>query len=154
MSPLRTSFIERLQLKGFAERTVCSYVSIVADLSRFTGKSPLAATQDDIRTYLLHLVKGRCLAARTVNLHIAALKTFYRCMAPGNEVMASVEKMKEPKQLPAVLSRQMETTFPAARWAKLLRLQDTGPVLPNGLTLISCATVLPRIFWSPEWPCK
>ena len=67
MSPLRNNFIERLQLKGFTERTVCSYVSIVADLSRFTGKSPLAATSDTIQSYLVHLVKQRHLSARSVN---------------------------------------------------------------------------------------
>ena len=112
MSPLRNNFIERLQLKGFTERTVCSYVSIVADLSRFTGKSPLAATSDTIQSYLVHLVKQRHLSARSVNLHIAALKTFYRAMSKlfRGKVLAFFKKaVQEEKMLfPGMLETYRE----------------------------------------------
>lgn len=98
MSPLRMMFIDRLRLRGLSENTVGSYVHAVAGLSAHYGRSPLGASVEQIRGYLLHLLRERKLAPRTVNQHIAGLKLFYTLMEPGNGCMESIAKVKEGKR--------------------------------------------------------
>lgn len=106
MSPLRTRFIEELELQGFSRRTVINYVQVVAALSRFHGRSPTGLTAEDIRAFLLHEFREKRLGARTINLHIAAIKTFYRLMNVIPSPAAPIRNVKLPKTLPVALSRQ------------------------------------------------
>jgi site-specific recombinase XerD len=106
MTSLRADFIGRLQLKGFSQRTITNYVAAVAAVSAFHKRSPLALTQDDIRTFYLHEINVKKMAARTVNLHMAALKTFYNLMAPGSTVMNGITRLKCPRDIPDVLDTQ------------------------------------------------
>jgi site-specific recombinase XerD len=103
MSTLRTDFIGRLQLKGFSGRTVTNYIAAVAALSAYHKRSPLELSSDDIRKFYLHELNDKKMAARTINLHMAALKTFYNLMAPGSTVMNGIARLKCPKELPAIL---------------------------------------------------
>jgi integrase/recombinase XerD len=106
MSPMRTRFIEELELQGFSRRTVINYVQVVAALSRFHGRSPVKLTVEDIRAFLLHEFRDKRLSARTINLHIAGIKTFYRLMNVIPSPAASIRNVKLPKTLPVALSRQ------------------------------------------------
>ena len=52
-------------------------------------------------------MRERRLAPRSVNLRIAALKSFFKLMAPERAaVMQEISKVKEPRSLPGVLSQQ------------------------------------------------
>jgi integrase/recombinase XerD len=104
MSSLRADFIGRLQLKGFTQRTITNYVASVAALSAFHKCSPLTMTQEQIRMFYLHEINDKKMAARTVNLHMAALKTFYNLMAPGSTVMDGITRLKCPQHLPVILT--------------------------------------------------
>ncbi len=106
MTSLRADFVGRLQLKGFSTRTISNYVAAVAALSAFHKRSPLALTQDDVRTFYLHEINVKKMAARTVNLHMAALKTFFNLMAPESTVMKGITRLKCPKEIPVVLDTQ------------------------------------------------
>lgn len=106
MNPVRASFIQQLQLKGMSQRTIESYVHSVYDLSRFHKRSPLELGEADIRSYLSHLVNDRKFQAATINMTIYALRSFYKIMAPESTVMHRFTRMKQPKSLPDVLSRQ------------------------------------------------
>jgi site-specific recombinase XerD len=88
MTSLRADFIGRLQLKGFTPRTIANYVAAVAALSIYYNRSPLTLSQADIRAFYLHEINDKKMVARTVNLHMAALKTFYNLMAVCGSVSA------------------------------------------------------------------
>jgi site-specific recombinase XerD len=103
MSTLRADFIGRLQLKGFTNRTINNYVASVAALSAFHKRSPLELSQAEIRKFYLHELNDKKMAARTINLHMASLKTFYNLMAPGSKVMDGITRLKCPRHLPALL---------------------------------------------------
>jgi len=103
MTSLRADFIGRLQLKGFSQRTITNYVASVAALSAFHKRSPLELSQAEIRKFYLHELNDKKMAARTINLHMAALKTFYNLMAPGSKVMNGITRLKCPHHLPALL---------------------------------------------------
>jgi integrase/recombinase XerD len=106
MTSLRADFIGRLQLKGFSQRTITNYVAAVAALSTYHNRSPLALSQDDIRRFYLHEINDKKMAPRTVNLHMAALKTFFNLMTPDSKVMGGVTRLKCPKDLPVILDVQ------------------------------------------------
>jgi integrase/recombinase XerD len=105
MSVLRREFIGRCQLTGIAPKTIRTYTHAVAALSRYLNRSPLQCTTADIRKFCLHEVNQRKLSARTVNLEINALKTFFRLMAPQSAVMQGITRLKCPKYLPVALDR-------------------------------------------------
>lgn len=106
MTSLRADFIGRLQLKGFSTRSITTYVSSVAALAAYHKRSPLELSTDEIREFLLHELNEKNLAARTVNLHHAALKTFYNFMAPGSTVMNGITNVKCSQHIPVVLDTQ------------------------------------------------
>ena len=104
MSPLRTRFIEFLELRGFTKATVRNYVQAVKQYSQWLGCSPLKMTSDNVREYLIYLKHKKGLAVRTINLHLYGLRGFCECMLPGSDAMSSFKRMREPKHQPVVLS--------------------------------------------------
>jgi site-specific recombinase XerD len=143
MSALRNRFIGLLRLKGLGERTVDNYVSAVARLSLYYKRSPLDVTEEQVKAYLLHLLRERKLAPATVNLHINALKTFYKLIEPFNTRMADIGYVKVPKQIPLVLSREevkrmIDATGNLKHKAVLLLLYSSG------LRLRECACLKPQ----------
>ena len=93
MSVLQDRFIRELKLRNLAETTIENYVSIVTKLCKLIDKPPLKLSRDDIAAIILHELTVEKLAPRTINLHIGCLKTFYKLMSPGSEVMKSISSM-------------------------------------------------------------
>lgn len=78
MTPLRQRLIREMQLRQLAPRTIEVYVTAVAGLAQFYGRSPDQLQLEEIRSYLHHLIAERRLAASTSNGHAAAITFFYR----------------------------------------------------------------------------
>ena len=57
-SPLRRRMIEDMCMRKMQERTQEAYIRGVRRLARFLGRSPEAATAEDLRRFQLHLVKA------------------------------------------------------------------------------------------------
>lgn len=142
MSPLRCAFIDRLRLRGFSEHTVANYVAAVAALAMHYGCSPLKVTSSQVRGYLLALLQERRLAPMTVNLHMDALKTFYREMTPGSRIMEGVCHVKVPKHLPLVLSRE-EVQRMLDATTNLKHKAIIALLYSSGLRLMECAMLKP-----------
>lgn len=106
MTPLRRKFIEELNIRGYSKKTVDNYVASVAKIAFHHHKNPLTLTTDDIRTFFSHEVTKQNLSARTVNLHISALRSFYNIMHPGNDIMKHFHRMKTRTYIPDIISRQ------------------------------------------------
>jgi integrase/recombinase XerD len=142
MSTLRADFIGRLQLKGFTNRTINNYVASVAALSAFHKRSPLDLTKAEIRKFYLHELNDKKMAARTINLHMASLKTFYNLMAPGSTVMDGITRLKCPRHLPVILStaeiRQLIDSIHNLKHKAAVALMYS-----SGLRLSECATLKP-----------
>jgi site-specific recombinase XerD len=142
MTSLRADFIGRLQLKGFSQKTITNYVASVAVLSAFHNRSPLALFQDDIRKFYLHEINNKKLAPRTVNLHMAALKTFFNLMAPDSKVMDGVTRLKCPKDLPVILEVQEVRRLIDCIY-NLKHKAAVALMYSGGLRLNECATLKP-----------
>jgi hypothetical protein len=56
MTPLRQRFIEDMQRRNLAARTVSTYTSAVAAFARHFGRSPEHLGAEHVRRYQLHLI--------------------------------------------------------------------------------------------------
>ena len=72
MGALRTKMIEEMRLRNFSPRTEQSYVSAMVGLARFYRRSADQLTQDEIRSYLLHL-QERGLSPSSRNVAISGI---------------------------------------------------------------------------------
>ena len=77
MTPLRKRMIEELQLRGFADRTVETYVHAVSQLAQHYRRSPDRITEEEIRDYLLYLTNVKKVARATHTIALCGLKCFY-----------------------------------------------------------------------------
>lgn len=105
MTPLRRRMIEDLQLRGYSERTVGAYVRAVAQLAKFYCISPDRLSEEQIRTYLLHLSETRKVARATHTIALCGIKFFFEQTLERKWRIFGVARPKTEKKLPVVLSR-------------------------------------------------
>ena len=105
MTALRQRLIDDLHLRGCAERTVESYVAVVARLARHFRAAPDQLSEAQLRAYLLHLTRERKLARSTVTQALSGLRFFYEQTLGRRWTILDVARPKRDRQLPVVLSR-------------------------------------------------
>src|SRR5436309_15695857 len=126
MGALRTKMIEEMRLRNFSPRTQQSYLSAMVGLVKHYRQSPDQLTQDEIRSYLLHLEK-RGLSASSRNVAISGLKFFYHQMLGWNEKQLFIPPRKRSWQLPEVLGhKEVERLLLAAVKHRDRLLADDG----------------------------
>jgi integrase/recombinase XerD len=103
MGALRTKMIEEMKLRNFSPRTEQSYVSAMVGLVKYYRQSPDQLTQDEIRSYLLHL-KERGLSPSSRNVAISGMKFFYHQILGWDEQKLFLPPRKGSWRLPEVLS--------------------------------------------------
>jgi integrase/recombinase XerD len=104
MGALRTKMIEEMKLRNFSPRTEQSYVAAMVGLSRYYRRSPDQLTQDEIRSYLLHL-QERGLSPSSRNVAISGMKFFYHQILDWDEQKLFLPPRKGSWRLPEVLSQ-------------------------------------------------
>jgi integrase/recombinase XerD len=104
MSPERKLFLDRLSLRNLSPKTVELYLRALIKAAQFHNKSPLIMNGREIEEFLLYELRVEKLAPATVNLHIAAFKTFFNLVAPQSTVMQEIVKVKDVHKLPMVLT--------------------------------------------------
>ena len=105
MGALRTKMIEEMKLRNFSPRTEQSYVSAMVGLVKHYRQSPDQCTQDQIRSYLLHL-EARGLSPSSRNVAISGMKFFYHQILGWNEKQLFIPPRKRTWQLPEVLGEE------------------------------------------------
>jgi integrase/recombinase XerD len=103
MGALRTKMIEEMRLRNFSPRTEQSYVAAMVGLAKHYHRSPDQLTQDEIRSYLLHL-KERGLSPSSRNVAISGMKFFYHQILGWDEHKLFLPPRKGSWRLPEVLS--------------------------------------------------
>jgi len=105
MTALRQRLIDDLQLRGYAERTVETYVAVVARLARHFHAAPDQLSEAQRRDYLLHLTRERKLARSSFTQALSGLRFFYEQTLGRRWTILDVAHPKRDRQLPVVLSR-------------------------------------------------
>jgi len=104
MTALRKRLIEDIQMRNFSPHTVEAYVRAVSQFSRHYGRSPDQLSGEQVRQYLLYLVKERQVSWSLYNQTRCALQFFYRVTLGRDEWFDKLPCAKRPKRLPTVLS--------------------------------------------------
>ena len=77
MTPLRQRMIDDMQLAGFAERTRDVYIQAVRRLAAHYMRSPDLLSEEEVRTYLLHLRDERGVARGTFKTNHGGIRFLY-----------------------------------------------------------------------------
>ena len=104
MTPLRKKMIRELQLQRKAPKTIQAYVSAVAQLAQYFGRSPELISVEEIRDFLHHLITVRQASFSTVNQKLHGIRFFYQHVLGWSDLQLRVP-MKRSGRLPEPLSR-------------------------------------------------
>ena len=131
MTPLRKRMLEELQLRNYADFTIERYLEAVQSFAKFIDKSPAEAGAEQIRDYLLHLVKDRKAAPNTVQVHRAALKFLFVKTLNQPWFDECVARTRRRPRLPTVLSaeeitRILDHTTNLKHWTIIATFYATG----------------------------
>ena len=72
-----------LRIRGLAENTRASYLEKMRCFVRHFMRPPDQLTAEDVKQYQLFLTKERRVSWSTFNIHVCAIRFFYRACAPG-----------------------------------------------------------------------
>jgi integrase/recombinase XerD len=106
MGAIRERMIEELELRGLAPATKRSYLTCCRLFVAHFMKSPGQLGTEQVKTFLLHLMRERKAGPSTVRVYLAALTFLYRYVLRMPGVVDDLPYPRVPHRLPDVLSRE------------------------------------------------
>ena len=106
MTELRTRMVRDMTVRGFAPRTHEAYLHAVIGLARYYRRSPAAITNDEVQSYLAHLVQERKLSWSTCAQAAHAFRFLYHVTLGHERAQFHVPAPRQPQKLPEILSRE------------------------------------------------
>ena len=100
-SPLRQRMIEDMTARRYKEKVQKDYVRHVRNFAAFLGRSPDAATSEDVRRFQLHMATQR-IGAPTINAAIAALRFFFNVTLERPDLARHLTTVHKPRKAPVV----------------------------------------------------
>jgi site-specific recombinase XerD len=97
-SPLRQRMIEDMTSRRFKEKVQKDYLRHVRNFAVFLGRSPDAATAEDVRLFQLHMAKQQ-IGAPTINAAIAALRFFFNVTLERPELARHLASVHKPRRI-------------------------------------------------------
>ena len=106
MTPLRQRMLDALILRGMALRTQESYTDAVSRLARHYGRSPDTLSAEQVREFLLHLLRDLHRSRSTVNQYGCAFRFFFGTVLGYDARQFHIPLGIAPQRLPEILSRE------------------------------------------------
>lgn len=106
MSPLRERMIEDMQLHGFSASTQDVYARAVSELSNYVHHGPDKVTEEELRSYFLHLTNEKKSSRSTTTVAICGIKFFYKHTLRRDWPTLRLARPAPEYKLPVVLSRE------------------------------------------------
>ena len=103
MGKLRDQMLADLQLRGATTRTQETYLREVGYFAKYFNRSPEELGEDELKEYMLYLMKERNLSDGTYRFYVAALKFLYRTTLKREWVVEKIKCPKRKRKLPVVL---------------------------------------------------
>jgi len=103
ISALRARMIEDMTVHGFNERTRGHYVRHVRAFAAFIGRSPDAATAEDVRLFQLHQTRSG-VQPPSINGAVSALRFFFTVTLDRPDLARRLTVVPYPRRIPTVLS--------------------------------------------------
>ena len=95
-----------MQIRNYSPRTITTYVSMLAGLSRFYNTSPDHLTTQQLKDYLHYRIRKDRVSVSTINQCIGAWRLLQVDILKRDWVDFEVKRPKKEKKLPVVLSRE------------------------------------------------
>jgi len=106
MTKLRDKMKEEMLLRNMAPGTQFQYLRAVINLALYYNRCPSKLTEQEIRAFLVYVIKQKHYSPSTYNVMLHGLKFFYQVVL-GNKILTlELPRMKESQKLPDVLSSQ------------------------------------------------
>lgn len=106
MSPLRTRFVEDMQLHHLSNQTQLRYVDAVRALAKHFSRSPDVISEEELRQYFLYLTLEKKAARSTATIALCGIKFFFQNTLQRNWPCFQLLRPPRTKKLPVVLSRE------------------------------------------------
>ncbi len=97
----------QLEMERYAYSTIKGYTIHFSHFMRY--HHPKTADEleiDDIRKFMLYLVRSKKVAASTQNQAINAIKAYYEKVRKMPKIILELERPRKPQQIPTVLTRE------------------------------------------------
>ncbi len=94
-----------MQLRSYSDHTQEVYGRAVRGFLAFSGKPAEALNEQDVRNYVLHLMKGN-LSRSSINTYQAAIRFFFGVTLNRAMNYLQMPRLKEDNSLPEILSRE------------------------------------------------
>ena len=112
MGKLRDRMFLDLQLSGAKSSTQRTYLREAQNLAKYFHKSPEQLGEDELKAYLLHLMKERHLSEGTLRFYVAGLKFLYRTTLKREWAVEKIRYPRAKRKLPVVLDlSEVESLF-------------------------------------------
>ena len=112
MGKLRDQMLVDLQLCGAKPRTQETYLREAENLAKYFNRSPAELGENELKEYLLYLIKERHLAEGTFRFYVAGLKFLYRTTLKRDWPVEKIKCPRREKKLPFVLDlSEVESLF-------------------------------------------
>jgi site-specific recombinase XerD len=95
-----------LELRNYSRKTKTEYIRCSANFAAHFRVSPEVMGEDQIRAFLLHLLRVRRASPSVLKMYVAALKFLYRTTLNRPQEVERIPYPKIPKALPDVLTQQ------------------------------------------------
>lgn len=105
ISPLRQRLIDDMNMRHFGRDTQRNYLRDVARFASWLGRPPDKATGEDLRRFQIEQSDAG-MAAPTMNSIVSALRFFFTFTLDRPDLARKLYRMKHPRKLPVVLSRE------------------------------------------------
>jgi len=104
MGKLHDRMQEDLLLKAYSPYTMRNYLRCARHFASHYMRSPEGMGEQEIRDFLLHLVRDRKASPATQDMYVNAFKFLYNITLKRPEVVKDLSHPKRPKTLPVILS--------------------------------------------------
>jgi integrase/recombinase XerD len=112
MKRLRDQMLADLQLSGATPRTQETYLREAGNLAKYFNRSPAELGEEELKEYMLYLMKERHLSEGTFRFYVAALKFLYRTTLKREWAVEKIRYPRAKRKLPIVLDlSEVESLF-------------------------------------------
>ena len=105
ISPLRRRMLEDMAMRGLREETQRDYIRFVRSFAAFLGRSPDAATAEDIRRFQVHQAESG-VQPPTINCSVSALRFFFTVTLDRPDLSRRLVLVRHPRKLPECAERR------------------------------------------------
>ena len=105
---LRQRFVDDMNLHRLSRATQHNYLRDMTRFANWLGRPPDLATDEDLRRYQIEQ-RETGLGAPAMNMAVSALRFFYTRTLDRQDLTRKLHRVKHPRALPTVLSREEVT---------------------------------------------